>query len=437
MLQIFDKYGNQKLVTSTGATIEYDPIFEAWLTGPPNISEFTNDSGYLTSFSESDPIYTASTWFSTINNSTNWNTAFGWGNHASAGYGNAFVANPLSQFAATTSLQLKGVISDETGSDALVFANTPTLVTPILGAATGTSLVLGGSLGASALLDVQSTTKGLLVPRMTNAQMLTISSPADGLQIYNTDFHCKMYYSNDWEWVGESSDWKRRNMIDYFNDFLGVASTVVQNTTDGNLITFAIGGLLTSSTSPSANHQGIISLSTNVSATGRAGIGTSTGTTNPTMILGGGRIVLENLVRVTTLSTGSERFQFLSGFSATNNSTSISNGVLFAYDEGGVSNGSTASANWQVATMASNVRSWTTTSVAVTAGQWYKLTAIINAAGTSVDFYIDDVLVKTETTNIPTLAVGIMTQLYKSVGTTARTVDVDYISFKQKFTTVR
>lgn len=38
---------------------------------------------------ESDPIYTASSWFSTTNNSTNWNTAFGWGNHASAGYFNA------------------------------------------------------------------------------------------------------------------------------------------------------------------------------------------------------------------------------------------------------------------------------------------------------------------------------------------------------------
>lgn len=36
------------------------------------------------------------------------------------------VANPLSQFASTTSLQLAGVISDETGSGALVFANAPT-----------------------------------------------------------------------------------------------------------------------------------------------------------------------------------------------------------------------------------------------------------------------------------------------------------------------
>jgi len=60
------------------------------------------------------------------------------------GGGDALVANPLSQFAATTSLQLKGVMSDETGSGALVFADTPTLVTPVLGAATGTSLQLSG-----------------------------------------------------------------------------------------------------------------------------------------------------------------------------------------------------------------------------------------------------------------------------------------------------
>ena len=42
-------------------------------------------------------------------------------------------ANPLSQFAATTSAQLAGVITDETGIGSLVFANNPTLITPILG----------------------------------------------------------------------------------------------------------------------------------------------------------------------------------------------------------------------------------------------------------------------------------------------------------------
>jgi hypothetical protein len=53
--------------------------------------------------------------------------------------GDALTTNPLSQFAATTSAQLRGVISDETGNGALVFANGN------IGAATGTSLVLSGA----------------------------------------------------------------------------------------------------------------------------------------------------------------------------------------------------------------------------------------------------------------------------------------------------
>lgn len=45
----------------------------------------------------------------------------------------AITTNSLSQFAATTSVQLLGVISDETGTGSLVFATSPTLVTPALG----------------------------------------------------------------------------------------------------------------------------------------------------------------------------------------------------------------------------------------------------------------------------------------------------------------
>lgn len=52
----------------------------------------------------------------------------------------AYTANKLSVFAATTSAELAGVISDETGSGALVFASSPSLTTPTLGVATATSL---------------------------------------------------------------------------------------------------------------------------------------------------------------------------------------------------------------------------------------------------------------------------------------------------------
>jgi hypothetical protein len=91
--------------------------------------------------------------------------------------GKASTANKLSDFAATTSLELKGVISDETGSGALVFANTPTLVTPNIGAATGTSLVLSGD------LTVNGTTTTLNSTTLTvddkNIELGSIASPTD------------------------------------------------------------------------------------------------------------------------------------------------------------------------------------------------------------------------------------------------------------------
>ena len=56
----------------------------------------------------------------------------------------ATTSNKLSDFSATTSAELITVISDETGTGSLVFANTPTLTTPNIGAATGSTLSLTG-----------------------------------------------------------------------------------------------------------------------------------------------------------------------------------------------------------------------------------------------------------------------------------------------------
>jgi hypothetical protein len=51
--------------------------------------------------------------------------------------------------ALTTSAGIAANLSDETGTGALVFANTPTLVTPVIGAATGTSVNLSGDARAA------------------------------------------------------------------------------------------------------------------------------------------------------------------------------------------------------------------------------------------------------------------------------------------------
>ena len=64
---------------------------------------------------------------------------------AAAGAGDALTTAPLSQFAATTSAQLAGVMSDETGSGALVFGTSPAITTP--------TLVLADAAGAAPTTD--------------------------------------------------------------------------------------------------------------------------------------------------------------------------------------------------------------------------------------------------------------------------------------------
>ena len=78
-----------------------------------------------------------------------------------SGGGDALVANPLSQFAATTSAQLRGVISDETGTGVAVFATSPTIAT-----ATLTSPTL--------------TTPDIGVATATTVNKVTITAPATG-----------------------------------------------------------------------------------------------------------------------------------------------------------------------------------------------------------------------------------------------------------------
>jgi len=46
------------------------------------------------------------------------------------------------------------------------------------------------TIDASALLELENTTKGFLLPRMTTAQVNAITSPATGLMVYNTSLAC-------------------------------------------------------------------------------------------------------------------------------------------------------------------------------------------------------------------------------------------------------
>ncbi len=59
----------------------------------------------------------------------------------------------------------------------------------------------GTSPDATAMLDVKSTDKGLLMPRLTQAQIAAIVNPADGLQVYNSDYgKIYVFVTTDNEW---------------------------------------------------------------------------------------------------------------------------------------------------------------------------------------------------------------------------------------------
>lgn len=60
----------------------------------------------------------------------------------------------------------------------------------------------GNTKSSSAIIDVQSTTKGALLPRMTTAQRTAIVSPAEGLEVYDLTLHKKCFYNGtSWEQI--------------------------------------------------------------------------------------------------------------------------------------------------------------------------------------------------------------------------------------------
>ena len=80
-----------------------------------------------------------------------------------------YTTNKLSALSSTTSSELAGVISNETGSGALVFATSPTLVTPTLGVASATSI--------NGLTPTAQTT-GFTIAGGTTSKTLTVSGDA-------------------------------------------------------------------------------------------------------------------------------------------------------------------------------------------------------------------------------------------------------------------
>jgi hypothetical protein len=231
----------------------------------------------------------------------------------------------------------------------------------------------------------------------------------------------------------------RTQGIYYFDDFMGNQNGSI-GTSYTNVITTAIGSGATArsiATTNRTNQQGIIQHSTGTTTTGAAGY-----VYGSSLYIGSGSISLETYVTVETLSNATERFQTIFGYYFGSNYSNTQNAIFFSYDEAGTmffEFGAAATPNWKCYTRGASVTTRTNTSIAVVAGTWYKLRIDINAAGNSVTFYINNTLVATHTTNIPTslIAMPITSLIVKTVGTTARTMLTDYFMYDETFTNPR
>lgn len=202
------------------------------------------------------------------------------------------------------------------------------------------------------------------------------------------------------------------------NAFMGI-NTWLQKSAGAN------SGVTMSTTRVDANHPGVIDVIAG------AGAGNYCDVLLPGIVMvGGGILTYEVLLYVTTLSTVTNEYTIRVGLGDTVNASDNANGIYFEYTR-------TTSVNWLMKAAKTSTVTSTASGTAVTAGAWTKLKFVVNAAASSVDYFVNGTNVGTVTTNLPTsVIVGLFLQQTRSAGTPVL-FSVDYVNMYQRFTTAR
>jgi hypothetical protein len=171
--------------------------------------------------------------------------------------------------------------------------------------------------------------------------------------------------------------------------------------------------------------------------TGRSGVSYPGSAAN--FYLAGGQLIGETRIQVGAVSDGTETYTGWFGIVNASSSvvpTAASHALWLSYTH------SVNSAKWVIssANNTGSITSTNTTSAAVAANTWIRLTIIVNAAGTSADFYVDGTNVGTLTGGtFPTPSTGfaLVSAIVKSAGTTSVKLFVDYMYLYKEFSSSR
>ena len=218
--------------------------------------------------------------------------------------------------------------------------------------------------------------------------------------------------------------------FEFFDDFLfGLA---VATSTTGTGASASINSLVTTD---AGGHPGLMGLDTGTTTSGRGAIAGG-GSALSLILFGNGAVVYETDVYLNdAVSDGTDTYAIFVGF---NDSITVTgtDAIMFRYTH------SVNSGKWQCVTRSNGVETGSATDSGVTVASttWYKLRIEVNAAGTSVAFYINGALVATNTANIPTGAgrqTGPFLGIVKSAGANARRLLVDYLYCRIDLTVAR
>lgn len=215
-----------------------------------------------------------------------------------------------------------------------------------------------------------------------------------------------------------------------YDDFMGnlsAGSGASNNLGNTNINTQHYGGTNPTSSDVSASgHPGVIQI---VQNTGAGGCGNSLGNAYG-LFSGEGTITAQWVVQLPTLSTASPRYIMYIGLMNKTATGVPTKGCWFQYSD------NVNSGNWTINTSGASTTTANTSTAADTS--WHNYKVILNAAGTSVSFYIDNVQVANSpiSTNLPNATFGNQVALDSSVGN-GNTFNADLYITQVDLTTTR